>query len=250
MRIILILLILSLTALLHAQSSIVYDAGTNLTIESGADVCAAEIIINGTWSGGGTLCEEPLPVTLTAFTSTITSSGRDVTLNWSTSKETNNSGFDVERKVTGKSDWNKITFIAGKGNSNTQNLYTFTDKKLNCGKYNYRLKQIDYNGNYEYYNLIEEVDIIPPKKFSLSQNYPNPFNPVTKIDFELPVDCNVTIKVYDITGRELAVLLNNEFKTADYYTITFDAPNLASGVYFYRLTTDGFIETKSMMLIK
>jgi uncharacterized delta-60 repeat protein len=89
-----------------------------------------------------------------------------------------------------------------------------------------------------------------PKEYKLYQNYPNPFNPRTKIDFELPVDCRVTLKVFDITGREIAVLLNNEFKTADYYTIDFDGSNLASGVYFYRFQTEKFTNVKRMIMIK
>jgi hypothetical protein len=249
-NILFLLLILSLTTLLHSQSSIVYDVGTNLEVGSGADLCASNVYINGTWSGGGTLCNGPLPIELVSFTSSISTKGRDVTLTWKTGTEINNSGFDVERKIFGKNEWNKISFVAGKGNSKTIVQYSYEDKKLNCGKYNYRLKQIDYNGNYEYFVLNGEVDIATPRKFNLSQNYPNPFNPVTKIDFELPVDCKVTIKVFDITGREIIVLLNNEFKTADYYTLSFDASNLASGVYFYKIVADNFVETRKMLMIK
>jgi hypothetical protein len=94
------------------------------------------------------------------------------------------------------------------------------------------------------------VEIAVPKKFDLSQNYPNPFNPSTKIDFELPVDCKVTLKIYDITGREIAVLLNNELRTADYYTIDFNGSSFASGVYFYRLIADKFVQVKKMVLLK
>ncbi|MCX6165889.1 MAG: T9SS type A sorting domain-containing protein, partial [Ignavibacteriae bacterium] len=120
---------------------------------------------------------------------------------------------------------------------------------LKTGKYNYRLKQIDLNGNYEFYNLQNEIVISLPKKFSISQNYPNPFNPVTKIDFDLPNDCNVSIKLYDITGREIKTLLN-ERKNAGYYTIDFTANNIASGVYFYRIVAGSYSEIKKMVLIK
>lgn len=244
------LVILFISSLAHSQSSIVYDAGTNIDVGIGADICATNIFINGTYSGGGTKCDVPLPVEFSSFTFSISYKGRDVTLIWKTSNEVNNSGFDVERKIFGKNEWNKISFVAGKGNSKTIVQYSYEDKKLNSGKYNYRLKQIDYNGNFEYHYLIGEVDIATPKKFNVSQNYPNPFNPVTKIDFELPVDCKVTIKVYDITGREIAVLLNNELKSANYYTVDIDGSRFTSGVYFYRLTAGNFIDTKKMILIK
>jgi hypothetical protein len=249
-KIIITLAILFISSLAYSQSSIVFDVGTNIEVGTGADICATNIFINGTYSGGGTKCDGPLPVELVSFTSSVSTKGRDVTLTWKTGTEVNNSGFDVERKIFGKDDWNKISFVAGKGNSKTIVQYSYEDKKLNSGKYNYRLKQIDYNGNFKYYELNVIVDIATPKKFDLSQNYPNPFNPRTKIDYELPVDCRVTLKIFDITGREIAILLNNEFKTADYYTIDFDGSNLASGVYFYRLLTEKFTNVKRMLMIK
>jgi hypothetical protein len=199
---------------------------------------------NGVWK----INIVPLPVKFISLTSNV--SGRNIILNWKTSFEKNNSGFDIERKISGTNEWKKISFVTGKGNSNVPVQYTYEDKKLNCGKYNYRFKQIDYNGNFEYFALNGEVEISNPGKFILNQNYPNPFNPKTKIDFELPVDCKVTLKVYDITGRDIVVLLNNEFKKTDYYTIEFDGSRFSSGLYFYRLITDGFSETKKMILLK
>jgi len=188
-----------------------------------------------------------LPVEFASFTANINT--RDVSLNWRTVKETNNKGFEIERRKTDE-EWSKIGYIDGKGTTNTETSYKFDDKKLNTGKYNYRIKQVDYNGNFEYHTLNMLIEVGLPTKFDLSQNYPNPFNPNTKIDFELPLDCRVTLKVYDITGREIAALLNNEFKTADYYTIRFDASNFASGIYFYRLQTEKFMNVKRMVLIK
>lgn len=87
-------------------------------------------------------------------------------------------------------------------------------------------------------------------KFVLEQNYPNPFNPATQISFSLPKDARVTLKVFDVSGKEVARLLNNEFRTANSYSVQFNGINLSSGVYFYSLETDGFKDTKKMMLIK
>ncbi len=192
----------------------------------------------------------PLPVELSSFTSSV--DRRNVNLNWATSSETNNSAFEIERKSVSGS-WAKIGSVAGSGTINTPKSYSYSDKNLETGKYNYRLKQIDVNGNFEYYELSGEVNVGAPAKFDLSQNYPNPFNPSTKINYDIPVDSKVSIKLFDISGREVATLVN-EVKTAGYYTVTFNGANLASGMYFYRISAEGngsnFSETKKMTLIK
>ena len=191
-----------------------------------------------------------LPVELASFTSSI--SGRDVTLNWTTSSESNNSGFEIQR-ASGIGQFTRIAFVGGNGTSSSANSYSFTDRSVNSGTYSYRLKQTDFNGNFEYFNLSNEVVIGIPGKFDLSQNYPNPFNPSTKINFDVPVDSRVNIKLLDISGREVA-LLANEVKAAGYYTLEFNASELPSGVYFYRIVADGngksFTATKKMTLIK
>ena len=197
------------------------------------------------------LTEGPLPVQLASFTGKIENK-RDVSLSWKTSSEINNSGFEVQRKQTDGS-WSKVGFVNGSGNSTTEKTYTYNDKKLNTGKYNYRLKQVDNNGNYEYYDLNTVMEVGVPTKYDMSQNYPNPFNPVTKIDFDLPLDSRVNIVLYDITGREVKTLVNDSRK-AGYYTVQFNASDLSSGTYFYRIMTKSgaqdFVMTKKMMLVK
>jgi hypothetical protein len=202
-----------------------------------------------------TSSDDPLPVELASFTASI--DRRDVYLSWSTTSELNNSGFDVERTLVRSEntpvEWAKIGSVEGNGTTSETKNYTFTERGLNTGKYNYRLKQIDYNGNFEYFNLTNEVIIGVPDKYDLSQNYPNPFNPVTKINFDLPFDSKVTMKIFDITGREIATLVNN-LHEAGYYTVTFDAKNIASGMYFYRIIAEGgsqqYVMTKKMAVIK
>jgi hypothetical protein len=88
-----------------------------------------------------------------------------------------------------------------------------------------------------------------PTNFNLSQNYPNPFNPTTKISYALPKSGLVTLKVYDILGREAAMLVN-EYKNAGNYTVDFSASNYTSGVYFYKLEVNGISEVKKMLLLK
>ena len=196
--------------------------------------------------------DSPLPVELNSFTSTV--NDRNVRLNWSTAVEKNNAGFDVERKLSdGNATWSKIGFVQGNGTTNEPKNYSFEDKKLNTGKYDYRLKQIDYNNKETIFNLNNIVDVGIPKKSELSQNYPNPFNPITKIDYNITYNSKVTLKVFDITGREISTLVN-ETKEAGYYTVQFNASEYASGTYFYRITAqngqDNFVMTKRMILIK
>lgn len=88
-----------------------------------------------------------------------------------------------------------------------------------------------------------------PTEYSLYQNYPNPFNPLTKIQYDIPTDAKVQLKIYDILGREVKTLVN-EFQNAGRYNVEFNASNFASGVYFYRIVTDNFSNTKKLMLLR
>jgi hypothetical protein len=198
------------------------------------------IYIDNSWNNA------VLPVELASFTSTINK--RDVTLNWITASESNNSGFEIERSAS-NSSWSKVGHVAGNGTTTSSSSYTFTDRSLATGTYNYRLKQIDFNGNFEYFNLNNEVNVGVPSNYDLSQNYPNPFNPSTSINFDIPTDGNVSIKLFDMSGKEVATLVN-EVKTAGYYSVNFNASSLSSGVYFYSITADNFTATKKMMLLK
>ena len=197
------------------------------------------------------------PVELTSFTSNVIQ--RNVKLIWETAAEQNNSGFEIERykvklqtstvKGEESNEWKNIGFVQGHGTTITFTNYLFEDINLSSGKYKYRIKQLDYNGNFHYNELQNEVTIGIPEKFSLSQNYPNPFNPTTKINFDLPYEGIVKIKLFDNSGREVDVILN-EFKQAGYYSQEFNAANLSSGVYFYRIEFGKNVMTKKMVLIK
>lgn len=197
-----------------------------------------------------------LPVTMESFD--IAVSKRDAIVNWVTASEMNNKGFGVERRVktdAGYSTWKEIGFINGSGTSNERHAYSLKDTKLNAGVYQYRLRQVDFNNNVEYFNPTSNSDVIigKPGEFDVSQNYPNPSNPKSKIDFSMPFDGKVSIRVYDILGREVATLIN-EFKPADFYTVEFDGTNIASGTYFYRIVAEGdnqkFTKTLKMILVK
>lgn len=197
--------------------------------------------------------ESAMPVKLESFTSNVT--GRDVKLNWITSYEENNYGFDVERINSEQNDgkWTKIGFIKGNGNTSTKSNYSYSDGKLNAGKYQYRIRQIDYNGNYEYFSLKSVMEVGLPGKINLSQNYPNPFNPVTKIDYDIPQNSFVSLKLYDMSGKEVKSLLNTN-QSAGFYTVQLNAGDLSSGIYFYRLIANSngnnIILTKKLSVLK
>jgi hypothetical protein len=190
-----------------------------------------------------------VPVELLSFHSSVVDD--DVNLNWITATETNNSGFEIERRETKNErseDWGSIGFVNGNGTTTEPQTYSFKDENLPAGKYQYRLKQIDFDGTFDYSNTIE-VEINPPAKFSLEQNYPNPFNPSTIISWQSPVNSLQTLKIYDVLGNEVATLVN-EYRTAGKYEAEFNASNLASGIYYYKIVTGDFVQTRKMILLK
>ncbi len=208
-----------------------------------------EIAFDGSPQGGG------LPVELTLFTATSTPStdgSATVLLNWTTATEINNYGFSVLRlrSATENNEWKEIGFVEGHGNSNTIRNYTFTDTStpLSASSVSYRLKQIDTDGKFEYSEIIT-VELGALTKYALEQNYPNPFNPTTTIAFSITNQSIVKLSVYNTLGEEVAELVNREL-ISGMHTINFDASNLVSGIYFYKLIANDFIETKKLLLLK
>jgi photosystem II stability/assembly factor-like uncharacterized protein len=206
---------------------------------NGADVAfavkAGGVIVKGTALG--------LPVELTSFEASVVND--KVVLNWSTATEINNRGFEVQRKSEG-AEFVPVGFVNGNGTTTQNQNYTFTDQ-VSFGSYSYRLKQVDFNGAFEYSNEVE-IDF-NNLDYSLEQNYPNPFNPSTKILFVTKDHGFVNLKVYNILGNEVAVLMN-EAVDGGVHEVTFDGTGLSSGVYFYTLTTDNYRETRKMLLMK
>ena len=190
-----------------------------------------------------------VPVELTSFTATTIN--KTVQLNWITATELNNQGFSIERSNGG--DFEAIGYIAGHGTTTEKMYYQFIDNELSFGSYSYRLKQIDFDGSFDYSSEVN-IEILAPGEFALAQNYPNPFNPSTKISFGLAIDSKVKINVYNLLGEQVALLINSEM-TAGNHDVTFDATHLNSGVYFYKLEATGnngqsFTSTRKMILTK
>lgn len=191
-----------------------------------------------------------VPVELSSFSANI--SGSDVILDWTTASETNNKGFDVERKIfspqPAAGNWEKIGFVGGFGTTTEPKSYSFSDNNLASGNYSYRLKQVDFDGSYKYSNTVE-VEVNSVSEFSLSQNYPNPFNPSTQINFSIPKDEYVILKVYNSLGQEIADLFNGIAKAGS-HEIIFNGSNLSSGIYYYRIEAGENTSVKKMILMK
>ena len=187
----------------------------------------------------------PIPVELISFTVSVEPNA--VLLRWSTATETNNKGFEVERKSS-SDNWSRIAFLDGNGTTTNIQIYSYADNSVTPGKYSYRLKQVDFNGTYKYSDAVE-VSFTTVAKFELAQNYPNPFNPSTTISFSIPEGANVALKIYNTLGQEVKTLVNG-FKEAGSYKVNFDAKNLTSGLYFYKLDAGTFSEVRKMTLIK
>ncbi len=202
-----------------------------------------DIIVDGIRIGTG--WSDVVPVEFTSFTASANTNS--VTLNWRTATETNNKGFEIQRK-TANSDWTKISFVNGNGTSTQPHEYSYTDQNLGANNYSYRLKQTDFDGTFAYSNIVD-ASISAPAKFELSQNYPNPFNPTTKINFAVPSNGNVKLTVYNVLGQEITTLVN-QFMKAGNHTADFNASNLNSGLYFYKLESNGLTQVKKMMLLK
>jgi len=191
-----------------------------------------------------------VPVEFESFSAKV--SDGNVILEWTTATEINNLGFEIQKSFN--SEFQTIGFVDGHGTTTETQSYFFVDRSVNAGSYSYRLKQIDFNGTYEYLSQVD-VDVPAPNEFSLNQNYPNPFNPITKIDFSLAVDSKVSLKVYDVLGQEVASLVNYNNLDAGLHSMEFDASVLNSGIYFYMLKAENaegknFISTKKLILMK
>ena len=191
------------------------------------------------------IVDQLVPVELTSFTGRIVE-GKTL-LEWTTTTETNNLGFEILRSIKNDDDWTTIAFISGKGTTIETQYYSFVDESMG-GKLFYRLRQVDYNGTYNYSDIIE-LNGVTVSTLLLEQNYPNPFNPVTTINYQLGNDGFVNLKVFNSLGEEVAELVN-EVQKGGSYQITFNAKELPSGIYVYQLSSGNYKETKKMLFMK
>ncbi|MCX8105935.1 MAG: T9SS type A sorting domain-containing protein [Ignavibacterium album] len=233
------------------------DSSTTDTLYS----CGLSIVYDGIpdsldrWNFGPkfpiTIIQNVIPVELVSFSAEPINNS--IFLHWTTASEKNNRGFEVQRSQKSKvksQDWETVAFVSGKGTSTNKNNYSFVDKNLESGKYNYRLKQIDFDGNYNFSNEIE-VSIDLPVSFYLEQNFPNPFNPITTIRFKLDKESRISLKIFDLPGNEIATIIEQYCKAGEHAVeINSIDLNLKSGVYIYQLNAENYSVSKKMILLK
>lgn len=191
-----------------------------------------------------------IPVELTSFTAQLVN--RDVVLNWTTATELNNQGFEIEFSYDNE-NFSMIGFVPGFGTTTEMKSYSFRISNVNAGVQYYRLKQIDFDGTATIYNSVEVTGPVP-NNFVLNQNHPNPFNPSTTISFSLPVESNVSIKLFNLLGQEIAKITEGEFQAGN-HNVEFNAKELSSGAYIYTLEAKGingtnFKSTRKMLLLR
>jgi hypothetical protein len=203
------------------------------------------VATDGTYYDDYQVLDLIIPVELTSFTASVNEG--NVVLNWSTATETNNHLFEIERKAE-TSEYITIGYVEGAGTTTEPQNYSYTDNKVETGTYTYRLKQVDFDGTFTYSNEVE-VDVTAPLSFNLDQNYPNPFNPTTNISYSIPEAGNIILAVYNTVGEKVAVLVNG-YSEAGHFDVSFNASNLPSGVYLYKLQSANSVQTKKMMLLK
>jgi len=194
------------------------------------------------------ITEGVVPVELAIFTAE--SSEGNVVLKWQTASETNNYGFEVYRAPlsNGEVDWQTLGFVAGNGTTSEPQTYSFVDKKPSPGIWQYRLKQLDTNGDFSFSDVVT-VQVNIPQKFVLYPNYPNPFNATTQISFNLPTDEHVRLDVFNVRGVLIATLFNQEM-TAGYHSAEFSCDEQASGVFFYKIVAGDNIQVGKALLVK
>jgi len=221
------------------RSTVTLENGNSFTTSGIEDIFLAK------------LGNAPVPVELASFDYSVTENY--VKLAWSSVTETNNAYYDVERSLD-NSNFIKIGTVHGNGTTSEKHLYEFVDQNIMSGKYYYRLKQNDFDGSFTYSQVLE-VQLNTPSSFALHQNYPNPFNPETRITFELPSESIISIRVFDMTGREAAVLAEHVNYAPGIHSVNFNAGTFSSGIYLYSIqavTAEGkyFTAARKMSLIK
>jgi|WetSurMetagenome_2_1015567.scaffolds.fasta_scaffold52579_2 hypothetical protein len=213
----------------------------------------------------------PLPIQLTRFNA-FSLSEKSVRLEWATASEIDNYGFEVQRRTDGNTEYSAVPggFVPGHGTTASKHEYSFIDSSAPNSTLSYRLRQIDLDGTSHFTQAVNAsplsgvTDFGRPAQTRLLQNYPNPFNPSTKIGFRVWGEkngsggwglgsSNVKLAVYDLLGRKVAVLVDEQKQPGE-YTATWDATGMASGIYFYRLTVgedeNAFVQTRQMLLMQ
>jgi hypothetical protein len=187
-----------------------------------------------------------LPVELTAFDVRV--EGEAVVLIWSTASETNNAGFAVEQELV--SDvFREIGYVEGHGTTAEPQKYTFRVGKLDPGIHSFRLKQLDFDGAFEYSPVVEAA-VTAPDRFVIESAYPNPFNPATTLRFAVAAEQHVEVTLVNVTGQSVRTLYSSTVAADEMQSLVVDADGLPSGTYLVHFEGSGFTATERIILAK
>lgn len=188
---------------------------------------------------------ENIPVELTSFTAQA--NGNSVHLAWQTASETNNAGFEVQ--MLRSDTWTPLGFVEGNGTTAEAQSYAFDANDLNVGTHIFRLKQVDFDGAFEYSAEVEAiVEVVGTHQ--LSAAYPNPFNPQSRFRLAVAQDQHVTATLYNALGRRVSVLFNGQIKAQTARVFTIGGEALPSGTYFVRVSGETFVDALQVTLAK
>ncbi len=202
---------------------------------------------------GGEETAPPLPVELVAFDAVV--NGTEVRLAWKTASETNNAGFEVQHTPGAATvhatalPWETLGFVEGYGTTEQPRSYTYRVEDLAPGRHVFRLKQIDFDGTFEYHAEVEVV-VEMVERFVVEPIYPNPFNPHAQFLFAVKRSQAVRVDLYDMLGRRVKVLYEGAPSAGQMHTVRIDGRGLPSGTYVVRLVGQTFVETQTVMLLK
>ncbi len=198
--------------------------------------------------------DNSLPVQLVSFQAA--SGDQQVTLSWKTASEVENMGFIIQRARQTSQDFKTIvsykthSALKGRGNSSDETQYRFVDEDVRNGQtYYYRLIDVDFSGEQTIHNVVEAQPKTVIQNVNLMANYPNPFNPYTSIRYQLPEYSEVELAVYDLNGKKIATLVSGN-QEAGQHRVEWQANDMPSGVYIYRLSTDKQTQSRKMILLR
>ncbi len=179
--------------------------------------------------------------------------GNAVELHWQTASETNNAGFEIQSRNSKfeirNFDWDVLAFVEGHGTTELPQAYHYRIENLEPGRHVFRLKQIDFDGTFEYHPEVE-VTVEMVERFVVEPVYPNPFNPLAQFRFAVQRPQQVRVDLYDVLGRQVRTLYQGTPQTGQMQTVSIDGSDLPSGTYLVRIGGESFVQSQMVTLLK
>ena len=228
------------------------DLGSNVAYKSCRSVDLSTCVDDGTYSNGALtvmlgFTEDALPVEFASFE--VARSGSRAQLSWSTASETNNTGFNVQHKPVDATSWSTLAFVEGHGTTDEPQTYQFETEDLPFGEHSFRLQQVDTDGSTAFSSVVR-VEVALDQAYQLSEVYPNPARSSAVVDLVVKESQTVTVEVYDLLGRRVETVFDNQLSSNQSRSVRVNAERLSSGAYFIRVQGESFAATRRLMVLK